>query len=131
MYQSIKERCEALSNNFKEISAERKSILENISTYIKQKIASKQSVQLNFICTHNSRRSHLGQVWAAVAADYYSISNVHTYSGGTEATAFNVNAINALKNAGFIIKAQENTSNPVFEVSFGENKKSLCFSKTF
>ena len=85
-----------------------------------------------YVCTHNSRRSHFGQIWGAVAAAYYSIENVITYSGGTEATAFNINAINALKGIGFVVQAKDETTNPVYEVSFGDElKPSICFSKVY
>ena len=92
MFQLIKERCTALANNFKEIPAERKQLLEKIADYIKTKQANSEAINLIYVCTHNSRRSHLGQVWAAVAANYYGVEHVFTFSGGTEATAFNPNA---------------------------------------
>ena len=95
--------CKKLENDFSNINPERKESLKNISGYIIDKINNQQSANLIFICTHNSRRSHFGQIWAHTAAFYYSIKNIHTFSGGTEATAFNINAINALKRVGFII----------------------------
>ena len=131
MYQPIKERCEALVKNFKEIPAERKELLEKIAAYIRGKAAINEAINLVYVCTHNSRRSHLGQVWAAVAASFYNISNVQTFSGGTEATAFNPNAIKAITAAGFTVKKTTDTNNPVYEVYFAEHEFTTCFSKVY
>ncbi|MEN7550698.1 protein-tyrosine-phosphatase [Rapidithrix thailandica] len=117
-------------NRFDAISQERKKLLEQFATYIAGKKEQNLPVHLNFICTHNSRRSHFGQVWAAVAAGFYQIDEVYTYSGGTEATAFHPNAIAALKRAGFHIEHQEE-SNPKYQVYFGETKPIVCFSKVY
>lgn len=131
MITEIKDRCAALANNFKEISKERKQLLEQLAAHIQQKKDTNQPIQLNYICTHNSRRSHLGQVWASVAANYYGIENVATFSGGTEATAFNINAINALQAAGFKIDKQDESKNPIYQVYFSDTDFVTCFSKTF
>lgn len=131
LFQPIQERCAALASNFKEIPADRKLTLEKISAYIKGKLANKEIVNLVYVCTHNSRRSHLGQVWSAVAASFYGIESIHTFSGGTEATAFHPNAINALSTAGFQIKKTTDTTNPVYHVYFGEEQFSICFSKVY
>ena len=85
-----------------------------------------------YICTHNSRRSHFGQIWAHVAADFYNISKVNTFSGGTEATTFNINAINSLKRIGFQIEQIDKTENPIYHVFYTDNQKpSVCFSKVY
>ncbi|MFY1048408.1 protein-tyrosine-phosphatase [Chryseobacterium sp. GP-SGM7] len=129
MNPKIKEHCEILSNNFKEINPERKALLEKLATHIQGKIDEKKEINLVYVCTHNSRRSHLGQVWAKVAADFYGF-DIRSFSAGTEATAFNQNAINALIASGFEVKKSNETDNPKYEVLFGEGKSTLCFSKT-
>ncbi len=131
LFQPIQERCAALANNFKEIPADRKLTLEKISAYIKGKLVNKETVNLVYVCTHNSRRSHLGQVWSAVAAAYYGIESIQTFSGGTEATAFHPNAINALAAAGFQIQKTTETTNPVYHVYFNAEQYSTCFSKVY
>ena len=131
MFDLIQKRCEALVKNFNEIPTERKEILEKISSYIKGKTANKEMVNLVYVCTHNSRRSHLGQVWAATAADYYGVKNIKTFSGGTEATAFNSNAIKALVSAGFDVKKISESNNPVYEVYFADDQFTTCFSKVY
>lgn len=131
MFLTIKERCSALAKNFAEIPAERKATLEKIAGYISTKKSNHESVQLEFVCTHNSRRSHLGQIWAAVAAAYYQVSEVHTFSGGTEATAFNPNAIKAIAAAGFEVRKATEGINPVYHVYFDDDKYVTCFSKVY
>ncbi|MBW3523398.1 protein-tyrosine-phosphatase [Chryseobacterium sp. NKUCC03_KSP] len=128
MNQQIKERCEIISKNFKEIDPERKGLLEKLASHIQEKFHSGKEINLVYVCTHNSRRSYLGQIWAKVAADFYGF-NINTFSAGTEATAFNQNAINALRSAGFDVEKLDETTNPKYEVVFGENKSSFCFSK--
>jgi len=85
-----------------------------------------------FICTHNSRRSHLSQIWASTAAAYYGVPGVETYSGGTEATAFNPRAVAALKRAGFEISHSATQDNPHYTVRFHDNAPAMeCFSKVY
>ena len=89
-----------------------------------------QMVELLFVCTHNSRRSHFGQIWAAVAAHYFGINDVSTFSAGTEVTALHPNVLNALRIQGFQISTSEHTSsNRKYNVSFGNDLHLTCFSK--
>ena len=132
MFQKIKNTCIELTQKFDEIPSERKQLLGKISSYIQTKKDKNEPIQLIYVCTHNSRRSHFGQIWAAVAVEFYTIENVSTFSGGTEATAFNINAINALKEIGFEIQTKSESSNPVFEVKFSEfSNPTICFSKVY
>jgi arsenate reductase (thioredoxin) len=87
---------------------------------------------LNFVCTHNSRRSHISQIWAQAAARYYGIENVETFSGGTEATAFNPRAVTAMQQAGFDISTIKDDNNPVYKVKFSNDAPALTvFSKKY
>lgn len=132
MYQKIKTHCDELISKFETLSEERKSLLSTISKYIQSKQEYNQPINLVYICTHNSRRSHLGQIWAKVASDYYQIKNVNAYSGGTEATAFNINAINALQRVGFNIQKMTDSENPFYHVYHNDsNEPSVCFSKVY
>jgi arsenate reductase len=132
MFTKIKSTCDQLVQEFHLISPERKQLLEKIASYILDKKANKLPVQLMYVCTHNSRRSHFGQIWAAVATEFFNVKDVTTYSGGTEATAFNPNAIQALKEIGFYVNAKDDTSNPTYEVIFSKNSRpSICFSKIY
>ena len=132
MIETIKTYCEELITEFDLISPDRKLILSKIAEYARKKRASELPVYLIYICTHNSRRSHFGQIWSRVAADFYGMENVHTFSGGTEATAFNTNAIGALKRVGFDIEVMQEGVNPVYRVRHGrEGQESICFSKVY
>lgn len=132
MFASIKNYCHLLSGKFDEIPAHRKQLLEKISLYIIEKKKAKKTVQLVYICTHNSRRSHFGQIWAAVAAKYYQAPDIQPFSGGTEATEFNINAINTLKKIGFEVHATDTGKNPVYSLKFSETENPIkCFSKTY
>lgn len=118
--------------DFSKIPAERKADLEKITAFIQSKVDAKQPIQLIYICTHNSRRSHFGQIWGATAAAYYGIKNVETFSGGTEATAFNERAVAACKRAGFEVLKTDESKNPVYEVRYEANAKPLiAFSKKY
>ncbi len=113
------------------IPAERKESLDLVAAFVKERKAAGQSAELTFICTHNSRRSHLSQIWAATAAWYFGQDHVRTYSGGTEATAFNSRAVAALERAGFGVVRPEG-KNPRYEVSFTpEHTPEICWSKTY
>lgn len=132
MYKEIKEYGDNLTSLFHTIPNERKELLEKISGYISNKILSSNPIHLVYICTHNSRRSHFGQVWAQVAASYFNVKNVNAFSGGTEATAFNSNAINALKRVGFDIKLISDEKNAHYHLYYATDKKPiLCFSKVY
>ncbi len=123
---------EKLTKEFNEISAERKEILKGLTTFIQQKKDAGQPVYLNFICTHNSRRSHISQLWAQAAAYFYKVNNVHCYSGGTEATAFNPRAVKAMKDVGFQIVVSKEGSNPVYEVKYAKDATAVTvFSKKY
>ncbi|HSH65433.1 MAG TPA: protein-tyrosine-phosphatase, partial [Bacteroidia bacterium] len=131
IYEPIKKYCDTLMEEFHNIPAQRKQILERISQYSANRLKSNKPLQLIYICTHNSRRSHFGQVWASVAGTYYN-KQLTAYSGGTEATAFNINARNALHRIGFKITKSENSANPIYRLQFGDTEKPIeCFSKVY
>ena len=114
------------------LSNERKEILQPLIEYIQTKIDTQQPIRLNFICTHNSRRSHLSQIWAQTMAFHFGIKNVFCYSGGTEATAMFPKVGEILVNQGFQIQQLSNDKNPVYAVKYDENEAAIiCFSKTF
>ena len=114
------------------ISEERKRILQPLIEFISSKLSKNEEVRLNFICTHNSRRSHLSQIGAQTMANYCQIENVFCYSGGTEATAMFPKVAETLTNQGFEILKLSETENPVYAVKFAENEHAvICFSKKY
>lgn len=113
------------------IPAERKESLDLIAAFVKERKAAGTTADLTFICTHNSRRSHLSQLWAATAAWAHGQDHVRTYSGGTEATAFDPRAVAAVERAGFSV-VKPDGKNPVYEVSFAKAQTAeRCWSKVY
>lgn len=132
MYQLINDNCGKFVSAFASIDESRRQLLQPVSDYVFEKIKSKSEINLNFICTHNSRRSVLAQVWAAVAAHYYGIENVSAFSGGTEITAVHPNIIATLKRHGLKISESGLQDNPVYHISYSDKHNPLiCFSKLY
>jgi arsenate reductase len=130
MFIELKETINKIEKN--SISQERKEVLQPLVDYIAQKTEENASVRLNFICTHNSRRSHLAQIWAQVMAFHFQIQNVNCYSGGTEATAMFPKVAETLLKQGFQIQKLSLEANPVYAVKYAENEHAIiCFSKVF
>ncbi len=111
--------------------AERVERLQPLADEIAGRLAAGEDVDLIFICTHNSRRSHLAQIWAWAGAQQFGLDGVHTWSGGTEATAFNPRAVAALERAGFEIERGPEDDNPVYTVQGEGGATTECFSKEF
>lgn len=114
------------------VSEERKEILQPLVNYIQTKVDTNDIIRLNFICTHNSRRSHLSQIWAQTMAFHFAIQNVFCYSGGTESTAMFQKVGETLINQGFEIQQLSKNENPVYAIKFTENEVPIiAFSKTY
>ncbi|MDX8553519.1 protein-tyrosine-phosphatase [Tenacibaculum sp. 1B UA] len=112
------------------ISTERKVVLQPLTDFIQSKISKNKEVRINFICTHNSRRSHLSQIWAQTMANYFNIKNVFCYSGGTEATALFPMVAETLKNSGFQVNIISKNENPVYSIKYADNEHPIIgFSK--
>lgn len=120
------------SFDFKTITDERKNALLPLIIHIQDRVNTLQEIRLNFICTHNSRRSHLAQVWAQSAAAHFDIKNVSCYSGGTQATALYPMVVKTLEKSGFKIEAISEGINPLYSIQFASNNPSVIgFSKTY
>lgn len=131
MYTKLKEYISEITQDFESIPDERKKTLQDVADYISKELKENNSAKLNFICTHNSRRSHLAQIWTQTAAEYYEIDGVETFSGGTESTAFNPRAVAAVERAGFHTTSPVG-ENPSYEVKLSEDADPMiCFSKKF
>jgi len=110
----------------------RKQTLQPLIDYINKNIKDDAFTRLNFICTHNSRRSHLSQVWAQTMAAFYNINKVYSYSGGTEATALFPKVEETLIKQGFKIEALSKEKNPIYSIKYNSNEPAIiAFSKVF
>lgn len=128
----IKKFCEKLETEFDQIDSVRKDLLLSLSDYISKKLKQNQTPKIIVVCTHNSRRSHFGQIWLSIGADYYVLPKVETYSGGTEATAFNVRSVLALQKIGIDIEVKANdANNPIYAMTWGVGKSCEAFSKKY
>lgn len=129
-----KQLADTINNNItvQNISEERKTILQSLVDFVQQKVHNRQDININFICTHNSRRSHLSQVWAQVAAAHFNILNVYCYSGGTEETALFPKVAETLTNQGFKIFKIADNNNPVYAIKYSDNALPvISFSKKY
>ena len=130
MYQELVNTVQSLK--WENTDTARKEILQPLIRFIQQKTDSGKEVNLNFICTHNSRRSHLAQIWAQAAASFFAIPEVHCYSGGTETTALFPKIAEVLAEQGFSVFSIAATANPVFAIKYDDNSLPLIvFSKKY
>ena len=118
------------SFNAENIAEERKKDFLPLIDYINKKRARNERVHLNFICTHNSRRSQLSQLWAAVLGHYYKLA-LSTYSGGVEITACNERVITALRTQGFTVNQTGTAENPLYSICWGGVSFGDYFSKLY
>ena len=113
------------------LSKDRKEVLQPLIEYIQKKVNHQEKIRLNFICTHNSRRSHLSQIWAQTMAFYYETPSVTCYSAGTEATAMFYMVAETLKKQGFEYEKLDEATNPIYAIKFDCNEPPVvAFSKT-
>jgi arsenate reductase len=120
--------------HFDTINEHRKAELDVLSNWMTEKLKENKKLECIVICTHNSRRSHLGQLLISLAADYYKIKGLTAFSGGTEATAFNYRMVDALKREGFEIKETKSGTNPEYSISWGDSQLqelNTIFSKAY
>ena len=130
MYQELLNTVQSLQ--WENIETSRKEILEPLISYIQQKVNEGKEVNLNFICTHNSRRSHLTQVWAQAAAAFFTIPGVHSYSGGTETTALFPKIAETLAEQGFTVFSIAISDNPIYAIKYDDNTLPVIgFSKKY
>jgi protein-tyrosine-phosphatase len=131
MYKKLESTIEDLKEGFSEISSARKRSLEEVARFVNKEIHSSGGVKINFICTHNSRRSQMAQIWTQAAAEFYGLKGVETFSGGVETTEFDSRAVDAIKRAGFRMR-KSGDDNPEYHIRYGKGQDSLvCYSKTF
>jgi hypothetical protein len=131
MYKKIKETASTLID-VQNLTEERRAALIPLIQFIQDKVNKGLDINLNFICTHNSRRSHLSQIWAQTAASYYNITRVYCYSGGTEETALFPKVTETLIHQGFEVFKIADTDNPVYVIKYDDNAMPVIgFSKKY
>ena len=114
-----------------DVPEDRQAVLRDGAAFVAERVKTGQPVRMVFVCTHNSRRSHLGQVWAHLAAMVFGVPKVESFSAGTEATACNLRTVRALERAGFGVSVAEDGENPRYGLTCGaEGDHVDCWSKT-
>lgn len=130
LHKEVSELIEALSKESDLILPTRKEILDRIGQSIRSMLHENGQSSVIFICTHNSRRSQAAELWLRTAADYYCISGISTFSGGTEVTALHPNMAATFSQSGFSLTSDGRSSNPRFTVSAGAGQYTM-FSKVY
>lgn len=121
-----------VASELEKISAARKVALSEIAATVGARLEQGNDANLTFICTHNSRRSHMSQVWLQTAACYYGFDKVHAWSGGTEVTACNCRTVTAMRSAGFDIQDATKGDNPLYLVRYADNRPPIrAYSKLY
>jgi len=132
IYAAVVGHIKTYEKEFDQISEERKAPLKKLALFIQTKIKAGEKAELIYICTHNSRRSHMAQIWAQTAAAYYGLHNIVVFSGGTEVSAFNPRAVTAMEDVGFKITKKTDGSNPSYEVRYADDADAIkAFSKKY
>jgi len=121
-----------LTSSFDLITDQRKIELKDLSLIIRDDLKSDMQSQLIFVCTHNSRRSQLSEIWMRTAAHFYGITGIQSYSGGTEATAFNSRMVDAVTRYGFELEVLDEGSNTIYQqIIAGKPFGPQMFSKKY
>lgn len=132
LYPELQQYLDARAHERNLIPQERQEALLELAAFIRQEQLAGKKPELIFICTHNSRRSHMAQLWMAAAMAYYNAGEIATFSGGTEVTAFNPRAVKALREAGFKVESDASKTNPVYKVRWSATREGAnCFSKHY
>lgn len=132
MIEPIRRYVREVAGSLESVPAERKVALDQIALTISKRLATGKDANLTFICTHNSRRSHMSQIWAQTAACYYGLDRVHAFSGGTEETACNCRTVSAMRRVGFSIVKTTQGGNPVYLVQYSEELPAVrVYSKLY
>lgn len=132
LFQTLQPLVDKLLAHEDQIDPERRQKLEALAELIADRLKRDNKVDLTFICTHNSRRSHLTQVLAQTAAHYYGIESVSCFSGGTEATACNPRTVRAFRRAGFSLVDSTGGDNPRYWLQFSEDARPMeLWSKVY
>ena len=111
------------------VSNKRAIVLNEIVNYINKKKSENKISKLNFICTHNSRRSQFCQFWATFFSNFYNIK-CEVYSGGTVETEVYKSVVNNIRDYGFNISFKE-CNNPIYYIKFKNLNLGNYFSKFY
>ncbi len=122
MSTTINEYLEKIKDAAKSIPQHRQVILKNVINYVVKKQA---KCGLIFVCTHNSRRSQMAQSWSFIISRNFGLHEVRSFSAGTEVTAFNERALEALSRAGVLLEQVSEGENPQYRIHSSDDARTL------
>ncbi|MEM1219039.1 MAG: hypothetical protein AAGH79_09000 [Bacteroidota bacterium] len=120
LFQALSQTVDRLSRKTSLIGPYRIQRLEQAAQRITDHFTPEQTLHFAVVCTHNARRSQMGQAWLQALATYHDLPNIQAFSAGTETSAFHPNAVKALISLGFQIEGTTDTRNPMYHTLFGE-----------
>ncbi len=132
LYPAVAASLEAARQGFNITQSPRQAGLERLAAFLKDRQANDLPIKVIVICTHNSRRSHLGQFWLTAAASRAVVA-LEAFSGGTEATACQPNTLAALERAGARVEKMSEGANPHYQLRYGQAETDMLevFSKVY
>ena len=115
------------------IDESRAKLLRLVSDIIVETIIETGSCSLITICTHNSRRSQLAEAWIKAGSQFFDLDMIEAYSGGTEATAFNMRMVIALRQSSFHLHTDGPRANPFYTLQALKEEPTphIMFSKVY
>lgn len=131
VYPALARYLGALVAHAEELPPVRRGALDRIAAFVRAQRDAGAAARLLFVCTGNSRRSHLAQVWAAAAARLHGIDGVESFSGGTVPSAFNPRTRAAVERAGFVVEGPDTAGeNPRYRIRYADDAAAIeAFSK--
>lgn len=133
LYPSLSELIEELNLEQDQISDQRKEELKDLAASSSQIFSEYGILNITIICTHNSRRSQLAELWIRTLAHHYELDNIYTYSGGTEGTAFNQRMVQAIASAGWEVSQLDESENPKYHIAHSDEDRNtfIMYSKVY
>ena len=126
-----------LANTFIEeerlISEERREMLIQLAEKINSSIVANGRADIIVICTHNSRRSHIGDLVLKLGRIHFGLDQLHSFSGGTEITQLNPRLKMALHSLGIESIQSGSEDNPLYQLGIYEEgfTSDQFFSKVY
>jgi hypothetical protein len=122
MNHTIGEYLEKVREAAKRVPQHREVELKNLIAYVVKK---KAKCGLMYVCTHNSRRSQMAQVWSFIISRNFGFHEVRSFSAGTEVTAFDQRALDAIDRAGVVIEQVSDGENPQYRIHSSDDARTL------
>ena len=130
MHSALAQYIEARTTEFGLVETDRRLRLDAIASYVRSKVRQQRAASLLFLGRHNSRRSHLAQVWAQTVAAWCEVGVVISYSAGVQPTRLAPAAVDALRRAGFVVDLGQDPSTA--KVSFrADAPPMICYAKDY